>query len=1035
MDLELNTYAERQAEEAQKHDAFSAINLRHIRGAVAEALTSFGRLGLLEEYTKHDISHIDAMLEMYDWIIPTPTKSLMTPADWLLVTITTYLHDFGLLVTRDEFERRNACDSYAAFARRVTQSDEPSTMDYRSQIAKMDHEEKERFLYQEFVRSNHAQRIRAWLQETPDLSWGGDPRITEALNTLLGSLEETFLEDVGLVCESHHLDDINDSRKYPVSRPYGRTHQEEANVQYAAFLLRTSDLLHITKDRVPSMAAVVINPRNPKSQVEWAKQRAVRSVRPLQPARSTEGEGAPIDTIEVHATFKEAEGYFGLTAYLQYASRQLSQTHSWSNDSLATGTTNYVFPWRRIDMSHIEAKGFIAEPFEFSIDQGKILDLLTGHTLYNDTGVVIRELVQNSLDAVRLQAQLSDSSYTPRIDIQWNSTDKALCITDNGVGMTQSTIERNFLKVGASRYQEADFRKQHPDFTPISRFGIGVLSTFMVADDVSVSTTHQSEPQARQLSLRDVHGQYLVRLVDKHAEGIPPQMCDHGTSVRIKLRPSAELEAVRDIVRHWILVPGCELWLTVDDGEPEKVGFDSVSQALTQALIDGGLAHQGDTGLIDAYGRPVEVRSYTADGIELSYAVSWSRWLQEWQFLKVERDPEERAESEAPVLGVSIGGIRVTTAPAGFRVGGLAAMANATGKGSPRTNVARSAIEKTDEYDQMLRQIYSGYVDHIAKEMHAMSSERGASLTRAATEASFLAEDVAQWPADSNEIRRSVLRTIPALVIEENGHRHVHSLSELEKRDELASIESTTLSSLENVLWSIRDSGDATLAGLLDALGRDESLPEVPIMCGLGRAGFLGQTFASEWEVSRIEGADGLRTLRTTWKRRSSPARWRRPATYSEVPQNLIRHARDMSWGLMRVIDAVRLAATDDIDVVNISGSLVACHGQVLVLPGSAFLAIEPANPDVPERLKDWCTGYILALTSGQFAAARRGLHNRRPEIESAGRDKWITTLIKDLDDFGFSELLSLESVANALTATDLEVLDVMRWDQRRESE
>src|SRR3712207_9010910 len=68
------------------------------------------------------ISHIDAMLGMYSWLIPDKTQEAMTPADWLLLTLSTYLHDFGLLVTRDELDRKStrlnsshANISYAVF--------------------------------------------------------------------------------------------------------------------------------------------------------------------------------------------------------------------------------------------------------------------------------------------------------------------------------------------------------------------------------------------------------------------------------------------------------------------------------------------------------------------------------------------------------------------------------------------------------------------------------------------------------------------------------------------------------------------------------------------------------------------------------------------------------------------------------------------------------------------------------------------------------------------------------------------------------
>src|SRR6185437_10205846 len=136
-----------------------------------------------------------------------------------------------------------------------------------------------------------------------------------------------------------------------------------------------------------------------------AKQQAVTRVRP-KIGTNKEGiadEKAPRDTIEVHAYFTSEAGFFGLTSYLTYAAGQLKQSSDWISNTNKGGLSKYEFPWRRIDDINVETKGFIRQSFEFTIDQAKILDLLTGHTLYNDIRVVIRELIQNSIDAIRLQ--------------------------------------------------------------------------------------------------------------------------------------------------------------------------------------------------------------------------------------------------------------------------------------------------------------------------------------------------------------------------------------------------------------------------------------------------------------------------------------------------------------------------------------------------------------------------------------------------------------------------------------------------------
>lgn len=494
----LTTEAEKKALEAESLEAFSGIQLLHIKKQLEHLLGLIGGNGIFDEYTKHDISHIDSMLVMLDWLIPENTKSIMTPADWLLTVLAIYFHDLGMLVTKAEYKARKT-SGFPKYRDEVLFADDTGT-DYRSKVERLDPDEAERFLYQEFVRANHAERIRWWVLGEVPQHLGISADVVREVDDLLKPFGTVFRGDLALVCESHHSDDLDDFKKYKTSQPYGPKAEETANVHYASLLLRTADLLHITRDRTPSIVFRTINPADPISQVEWAKQMAVRSVR-SQVAKDSEGkidDSLPKITIEVHANFKEESGFFGLTSYLKYASSQIQQSHEWARMANEQQAVSHQFPWRYLDDSYVEAENFVKNTFEFTLDQEKILNLLTGHTLYNESGVVLRELVQNSLDAVRLQKVINErgnvASEEARVEIHWDSEKRLLSVKDNGTGMTQEIIEANLLTVGASRYQTEEFRKQFPQFSPISRFGIGILSSFMIADDVEIITSLRWTP-------------------------------------------------------------------------------------------------------------------------------------------------------------------------------------------------------------------------------------------------------------------------------------------------------------------------------------------------------------------------------------------------------------------------------------------------------------------------------------------------------------------------------------------------------------
>lgn len=96
----LELFAECQAEKAEKLRTFSGIKLLHIKKQVEKLLSHIGDYGIFAEYTKHDISHIDEMLKMVEWIIPEKTKLSMTSAEWMMLVLSIYFHDMGMLISK-----------------------------------------------------------------------------------------------------------------------------------------------------------------------------------------------------------------------------------------------------------------------------------------------------------------------------------------------------------------------------------------------------------------------------------------------------------------------------------------------------------------------------------------------------------------------------------------------------------------------------------------------------------------------------------------------------------------------------------------------------------------------------------------------------------------------------------------------------------------------------------------------------------------------------------------------------------------------
>src|ERR1044072_6516049 len=185
---EFNSDAERLAEEATKLPQFRNVNLRGIKDSVAEILDMIGKVeGIFSTYTRHDISHIDSMLRMLNWLVPPAAKKVMTSVDWLMLVLAIYLHDLGMGVTSAEFRGRMDNEEFVLFSERVKKDQEAK--DYLARAETMTEAEKDRFFYQEYVRERHAVRIREWITGQHSRFWLKDfQEISSEISLLMANL-------------------------------------------------------------------------------------------------------------------------------------------------------------------------------------------------------------------------------------------------------------------------------------------------------------------------------------------------------------------------------------------------------------------------------------------------------------------------------------------------------------------------------------------------------------------------------------------------------------------------------------------------------------------------------------------------------------------------------------------------------------------------------------------------------------------------------------------------------------------------------
>lgn len=408
-------------------------------------------------FTLHDATHLSNVSQwMLELLGDYAEKLTAEEAAYLLMSA--WCHDIGMAVkTEGENELRKNFDTeqWKAYF--------DSHFDAQQEYHKTESVSDETL--RDFIRTCHAQRSG---EKIRGMQWP---------NAL--TLNRVLQNDVADLCASHGL-------KLEDVRP------DDDSFRRCAALLRLADLLDYDTSRAPADLFVHMGLDSPfneeqrVSRAEWDKNRVGK----FQMKNGTIRYDAISDSLQLE---KEIGRYL---AYVQdelvKCNKFLSGNGDWKG---------FAFP-DKLDIQ-INPEGYKPGDFRITMDQDRVLQLLTGEKLYSDEGVFVRELLQNSIDAVLTRRRVDPNfGRDKRTGKKEESPGKILIdtwsadgydwfrIEDDGIGMTEDIITNYFLKVGCSYYTSDEFKKEQSyaesEYTPISRFGIGVLSCFMADPENSL---------------------------------------------------------------------------------------------------------------------------------------------------------------------------------------------------------------------------------------------------------------------------------------------------------------------------------------------------------------------------------------------------------------------------------------------------------------------------------------------------------------------------------------------------------------------
>ncbi|WP_028776920.1 HSP90 family protein [Shimazuella kribbensis] len=152
------------------------------------------------------------------------------------------------------------------------------------------------------------------------------------------------------------------------------------------------------------------------------------------------------------------------------------------------------------------------DQFHFKVNLKGMIDLLSNH-LYSTPQVFVRELIQNAVDAVTARQKV-DPVHMGQIGLELFTSDNAsptLYIEDNGIGLTEQEVHQFLAQIGQTSKNKEDTQ----DF--IGRFGVGLLSCFIVSDEIVLLTRSSKEPKTIEWRGKP-DGSYTIQILEQEME-------------------------------------------------------------------------------------------------------------------------------------------------------------------------------------------------------------------------------------------------------------------------------------------------------------------------------------------------------------------------------------------------------------------------------------------------------------------------------------------------------------------------------------
>lgn len=452
----------------------------------------------LPDYTVHDVTHLDALWEMAD-IIAGPDFTL-TPTEGFVLGGAILLHDLGMGLAsypRGIAELREdiswADTVTAQYKTRFDRFPTPEEINEPSDNIK-------RVVVETLLRNLHAKHA----EQLASVSWqikGGAPQFLIEDN----EIRQIFGRIIGLIAHSHWwaVSKVETEFTRPLGAPPWCPRDWVVDPLKIACLLRVADASHIDARRAPSFLRAVRRPSK-FSDEHWKFQERLQ-----KPYLS---EDALAYTSGTAFSLEDASSWWLCLDTLKMIDKELRSVDALLSDKrlqrLSARRVVAVESPERL-VQYIPTCDWMPVDAFFQVsDVPRLIRNLGGAELYgNDLTVPVRELIQNSADAIRARRLIDDlPSDWGEIHVRLSEDDKGewLEVEDNGIGMSADVLTKYLLDFGSTYWQSNQMLEDFPGllskgFQPTGKYGIGFFSVFMLGSAIRITTRRADAGQDKTL--------------------------------------------------------------------------------------------------------------------------------------------------------------------------------------------------------------------------------------------------------------------------------------------------------------------------------------------------------------------------------------------------------------------------------------------------------------------------------------------------------------------------------------------------------